>query len=350
MKFLALLFVISWLVVSSTSAQTPQFAVVKPNGTSFVYSSWDLAYAGASNDDFIYLPGTTITTTITINKRIHVYGAGHFPDSTVATGKTNISGNLLVTSGASGGSIEGIRFFGYVSLGGVTKLQNYSLSKCYLPNALIFVNQNNDSVPEFCTVSENILSNIQSSNSSYSTKNNLFNKNVFLSSTAVANTNLCLFSNNIFLNQSNVIYFMVTNSTFQNNIFLSANPVNLSGGNGNCYNSFLNNLKFLNSSFDDLPSCPNQAEENNISVSSIDSIFISYISSWDYEDNLHLTSSCPGVGAGTDGTDVGIYGTNNPTPTGWVPRNPHIYFKQVDSETGSDGKLHIQVGVRANNN
>ena len=155
----------------------------------------------------------------------------------------------------------------------------------------------------------------------------------------------------IFLGLGFILNQSVTNTLFQNNIFVVSQPINTSGNSNICYNSYHNNLKIGSSDFIENPTCPNQGESDNLAVPDIDSIFIAYPNNgFNYTNNYHLKPTCPGVGAGTDGTDLGIYGTNNPTPEGWIPSNPHIYFKQVDSETGPDGKLHIQVGVRANNN
>ena len=46
--------------LSSAHSQAGQFAVVKPNGTTQVYTSWTSAYAGAVEGDYIYLPGIEI--------------------------------------------------------------------------------------------------------------------------------------------------------------------------------------------------------------------------------------------------------------------------------------------------
>lgn len=350
MNLLTPVLLTSCLALSNISAQTPQFAVVKPNGTTQIYSTWSLAYAASVNEDFIYLPGTVIPGPVSIDKRIHVFGAGHHPDSTSSTGKTIINGNLNITSGASGGTCEGLRVTSTVSLGGSTKLTNYTIQRCYFLGAIQFINTSYDSVPENCTISETILSKIVSNNSNVFSRNNLFIKNLFTGSDAVSGIGQSVFSNNIFTYNGYVISSNVNYCIFQNNIFLVNNPIFSITGNTICYNSYLHNIKLSDPDFYSNPNCPSQAEEGNISVPNVDSIFISYVSPWDYVDNLHLKPTCPAVGAGTDGTDLGIYGTNNPTPAGWVPRNPHIYFKQVNSETGSDGKLHIQVGVRANNN
>ena len=49
------------------SAQTPQFAIVKPDGTTFICPSWDSAYIKSLDGDVIYLPGITIAGYAQVN-------------------------------------------------------------------------------------------------------------------------------------------------------------------------------------------------------------------------------------------------------------------------------------------
>ena len=68
-----------------------------------------------------------------------------------------------------------------------------------------------------------------------------------------------------------------------------------------------------------------------------------------YAYDFHLKPNSLWAAVGNNGTAVGIYGTNSPTPIGWVPSNPHIYFKQVQGQTSADGRLQINFKVRAGN-
>ena len=322
-------------------AQVPQFAVVRPNGTTQIFQSWASAYAAALDDDFVYLPGTGITGSIVINKRLHIFGAGHHPDSTSATSKTVFSGSISIYNGGSGGSLEGIAVNSTVNLGNNgTKISNYTIKRCYINSNLLFGSSEVDSLPEYINVTENVIYNIQGLVVP-GPMNIVMERNLIRSQ--ILNFEYCTFSNNDFLSPG-IVFVNVNNSLLENNIFLYSNPV---PGDINCFNSIFNNLKIAYADFEETPSCPILGETGNIFVESIDDIFISYNGSGDiYDDNYHLDPDCPGNNAGTDGTDVGIYGTNEPTPEGWVPSNPHIYFKDIAPSTDSDGRLHIQVGVR----
>ncbi|MBL4585431.1 MAG: hypothetical protein JKX84_00010, partial [Flavobacteriales bacterium] len=55
----------------------------------------------------------------------------------------------------------------------------------------------------------------------------------------------------------------------------------------------------------------------------------------------------PGAGAGTDGTDVGIYGGSYPYKHGAVPFNPHVQINQIDNQTNGQGELPVNIRVAA---
>ena len=220
------------------------------------------------------------------------------------------------------------------------KIQDYTIKRCR-SNNIHFTDGYTpfDSLPTNIRITESVFSSTDGSGSSgISFSKNLiaFNVNNFVSSD---------FFNNTFLYTSNSLNG-ITYSNIRNNIFLTSHVFN---SNTSCTNSFSNNLKINGCGL--LCGCPfnTGVEAGTISVSSTNDIFISYVGSFPYIDNYHLKPTCPGVNAGTDGTDVGIYGTSQPTSEGWVPSNPHIYFKQVAPQTNSNGQLPIQFKVRTGN-
>ena len=70
------------------------------------------AHNAASSGDTIYLSGGTFYANFDITKPLYIYGAGHYLDSTQATGKTFISGNLILDRNTDGTYIEGIDLTG----------------------------------------------------------------------------------------------------------------------------------------------------------------------------------------------------------------------------------------------
>ena len=64
-------------------------------------------------------------------------------------------------------------------------------------------------------------------------------------------------------------------------------------------------------------------------------------SNYDYR----LTSTAAAQYLGTDNTQVGLYGTDNPFTN--VPTNPQITSKEVAKETDANGKLSVKFTVEA---
>ena len=344
MKKTMLLFSLTLLCNLYSLAQAAQFAVVRPNGTTYICPTWDSAYSKAVNDDYIYLPGGNYNGNNIINKKIHIIGAGFYGDSSLVTGTSNITGSLLLDLGASGGSIEGVNIGGdFRLLEGLLPINIYFIKRCKVSGGC--------SIQRICTnfyFVENIFVNqiIQDrGNDIFFHKNILYSYNNIFSSANLQNN---IFANTI---DPSISYYSVMyqsmNCNYQNNIFCTNLP--FSSSNASCGNTFYNNLKVGTTQ---LIGCANNPSEfNTIKVDSLNKIFINYLGNpFSYSHNFHLKPTClVALNSGTDGTDIGIYGTPTPTPIGWVPSNPHIYFKQVQQNTNSNGQLQIQFKVRTGN-
>jgi hypothetical protein len=332
-------------------SQAPQFAVVRPDGTTYICPTWDSAYSKSLNGDNIYLPGGTFSLGNSLNKRLFIYGAGHSPDSSITTGKTSCSGNINIDVGAAGGSIEGVN----LSNGGFTfgttdntKLNGYTIRRCKAEYVVLYssIYMPVDSTPVNILVTECVLSNINCLSGASS--GNFFYKNLIRSQ--IVHPKFCYIKNNTFLYDGYTLTGNMSNCTVENNIFLSGTPIYSQTG---CTNNYYNNLKLAVNIL--LLGCPPNSggiEIGTISVPSVTDFFVSFApnySNYPYADNYELSPACTGNNAGTDGTDVGIYGTSSPTPKGWVPSNPHIYFKQIAPQTNSNGQLQIQFKVRTGN-
>jgi hypothetical protein len=355
MKSLILVLVIAVAPLFCFS-QSPQFAVVRPDGTTYICPTLDSAYLKATNGDYIYLPGGSFGLSYAINKKLYIFGAGHHPDSSLNTGRTSINNNISIESGASGGSIEGINMpsnylnirFHYTG----NKIKNYTIKRCRI-NGYIDLDDGNsqlplDSFPTNVFISECVVLGI--SCGSGNSIGNYFSKNIIRFNIVLPN--FCSIKNNIFLTDGFAITVQYStsfnNNNIENNIFLSPSPLEGVG----CNNNYYNNLKKTDNPFLYQCSVSNGSETGTIAVPNVDAVFVSFdptYANFPYLDNYHLKPTCPGINAGTDGTDVGIYGTVSPTLAGWVPSNPHIYFKQVAPQTNSSGQLQIQIKVRTNN-
>lgn len=145
-SLLAILSLILGLLPIALS-QTAQIALVKPNGTTYIYTKFDSAYVHAANGDFIYLPGGYFTVASPINKSIHIYGAGYNQDSSAATGITTLPG-LLIYNGAANGSIQGVKInsgngcdYGSIKFGDPANpnpISGYTISNCNIVGGMGF--------------------------------------------------------------------------------------------------------------------------------------------------------------------------------------------------------------------
>ena len=331
-KFLFLLcfsVCISWLHVNAQSVISVEY-----NGTSSFYNNIEEAIDSAQAGSIIYLPGGSFgNDTLKINKTLHLIGVGHYPDSTTATGTTVLGCHVNIQTGADNGSLEGMFITGDVLVVDET-LSNYSIKRCNF-NALNFSNSTIGNL----FVAENVIRwNVSGSiNIIYA----LFEKNIF--NYPVGNFfSGSNFNNNIFLFTN--WYCLRTNSSviFSNNIILDVWPLGSNYHAENCV--FYNNIFVWNISF---PYYSNYGY-NNIVNQPASSIFINLTSSgFSYDDDYHLQPTCPGVGAGTDGTNIGIYGTGQPYKEGAVPSNPHI---QSQSISVHNNQIQLDIKVSAQDN
>jgi len=160
-------------------------------------------------------------------------------------------------------------------------------------------------------------------------------------------TELCILRNNIFFADAICNYgcrypIKSNYSTFENNIFLGIGYNTKLTGSSN-FSTYNNNL-FVTSWE---PPAPSFAANNLVSQPA-NSIFINQSgTSFSYSQDYHLQSTCPGKNAGTDGTDIGIYGGVFPWKEGSVPANPHFQSIKIGPKTDNSGNLNVKIKVAA---
>lgn len=341
-SFLAAFFLFA---TSTLNAQAAQFAVVRPDGTTFICPTLDSAYNKAVSGDYIYLPGGSFNLSNTINKSIHIIGAGADEDSSYVTGPT-ILNNVTIVSGGSNGSIEGIKMNNALSFEGTQLIFNYTIKRCYLGGGIGFLSntptENINVTNCFLGASSTGGSGTFSFFGTGSCNNSTFYNNVissYVNATGVNN----FFSNNLFTYAAQFSGVQLFNSSnYQNNIFQPYMPINSS--NSLFYNNI--NLNISGGSNTVYNSVAEPADSTFINPGTINQFgWFSY----NKNNNYRLRVSSLGKNSGTDGTDRGIYGGPFPWVDGSVPSNPHIYFKQVAPTTNANGQLPVQFKVRTNN-
>jgi hypothetical protein len=241
-------------------------------------------------------PSTTTYGSITINKRLIFLGGGY--DVTKHSGKISQIGIVSFskqTSDPSGTLLSGFYFssnFGSTSSNSYTKgIDNITIQRCQFANFVIYLTGSNvDSVAGWKIMN----CKLYQITATYS-KDILISNNVIGSNVTGFNQYSVFITNNVFTSSSS------NNNSFTsyaNNIFYSGIPTNCS----NC--TFSNNLTTSASS---LNYGDNVAVNNTEGIANTN-IFVAY------STDLHLKSTCPGVSAGSDGKDIGIYGGLFPFP------------------------------------
>ncbi len=174
-------------------------------------------------------------------------------------------------------------------------------------------------------------------------------------------TSSILITNNIFVGGYNLGYFDIKKVIFTNNIFYGvsirayAYPTNFYFS----YTIWNSNISIGGGSYTAFPLTGSNTGSNN--HEDVDPMFVSaagYV--FHYTDDYHLQPGSPGIAAGTDGTNIGIYGGPFPFPDGGISGGgyqtsqetpiPQIYEMNVlNSALPVNGDLHIDVKAHSQN-
>ncbi len=309
--------------ILSLSAQMK--VVLQHNGTASMFSGtapFISAYNAAVNGDTIYLPGGVFTPPPTISKGLVIIGAGHYPDSTLATDVTNIS-SLYITVGADKLKLQGLKIPGGITFENNSRIDSVIIFRCYLG---VIDYQGTYDVAHNC-------------------RGHLLYQNVISTLSLTHTSNIRVFNNIISLATS-----MQENAWIKNNkidavsgmtyCFFENNTISQQYADG--YNTFRNNI------FEGVPGGATNIYINNYNSHPFSTIFQAYTTWFSYTDNYHLLS--PSSYVGTDGLQVGIYGGLYPYKEGAVPSNPHIRSKSIALTPDANGKLKVTITVAAQNN
>ena len=334
---------LAFVLLSTLTFAQPHFVV--QNGTATVYNNINTAIAAANAGDTLYIPGGGFSVSAAVNKTMHWIGVGHYPDSTSVTGPTKIVSTVTFTGDCDNSSFEGIDFTSDLNMGSSdNELDNLVMKRCRIRGNLN-LRANTTGNPNInAQISECVLFNLNGNNASnckvekcninYMINN--FHQSLFIFNSLNLYNPTGWYGSNT--NTVNGCY----NCQFRNNIF--SNEYDLSGIE-NCefsYNLYAGGLPF------DPVNSTNSGSNNVINVGA-DNIYITLTSSivdFQYANNYHLKSGCPGIGAADDGTDIGIYGSSLPYKEGAVPSYPHIQAAKIDTKA-TNGNLGVKITVAA---
>jgi len=330
--------------------------VVQHAGNVQVFTDLTEAITAALPNSDLYLSGGSfaLPTGFALSKTLHFVGAGVSTDSTSATGATimtSVDGTsfMRLASAASGSSFTGICF---------NMRANTAVGL-----GVSSVDQTVESV-EFtrCIFHQDVyVGAANPSSSSVAFVECIFHRRLLGADGAAAQLTRCILD-----------YQAGTGaevSGFDGGGLVMLNCVGLGTRVGNAGGSTITNCVFTRTSAPFWQS-GGSTYTNNLLVSAslvsnmsgftqsgnilgvpVGSIFVSEgDTDYQFSDDLHLQATCPGVGAGTDGTDMGIYGTSSPYKDGAMPHTPYLQRVAIAAGTNASGNLPVQVRVAAQAN
>jgi hypothetical protein len=317
------------IAVISLSAQQK---VNVQNGTKTeFYNSLDTAIQKAVAGDTIYLPGGVILAQpdLVIDKKLAIIGVGWDMTSIGGVSVTDSrrvdspGGNNTITfnEGSDGSLLTGC-VVGDVLFG--DNIKNITILRNRIGNIGISGSGNITQI----VISENVTGNIYGS--------------TINSTDCEINNNLCssigFFNHSHIYNNVVTYYFrFLTNCTVENNFCMNGL------GDGSSYSYFNNNAFGQDFTF---PVETNIGNNNLMNQATATTFKVDDLNS---PNNLEIQDSSPCKGAGTDGTDIGIYGGTNPYKKGGLPFNPHITKVVIPGQVDRNGNIRVDIAVEAQN-
>ena len=339
-------------------AQTIRIANNNANATTGanVFSSLQMALDAAVDGDIIHVIGSSTSYgNITVDKTLSVFGIGYNPDKDLPDHSQ--VGAMTLTTGtgtdASGTLIEGLVLNSATHID--QAISDITIRKCFF---------NNSTITEDNVGKDNIVitDNVFDHNGGFidlnwsGNLNTIIRNNVFVHCTIQASN--ALVANNVFASANQATAALnTTNTIFANNIFFRMQPVATNGSVAHC---IYNNNLAIGSLDDTLPTVDAPMKTNTgqgnintaILAEPIDPVnfFVNYPelgdNAWDDSYDLGLDPNNPGVNAATDGTDLGIFGGENPFYN--VVNLPMIEILNAAASIKEGDNLPATIGIQAN--
>lgn len=304
-----------------------------------VYTDLQVAVTAAAAGDTILLTGSSTSYgSCNVYKQLHFKGAGYDPDKQNAL--HSIANIIIYNAGlgnADSTSIEGLY--------GTFNLQN-SVTNSSLSHILITRCQGN------LVINSGNYNNIQVYNNwslaiqTYYTPNLyncIFSNNIFQNvDIHPSSTSTVLFTNNMFISSVGS-----SHTIFTNNIWYGYDPQSSSN-----YNTYNYNLVFGATNNQFTLTGTNTGGNN---FEGVNPLFVNETNLYiDDTDDLNLLATSPVKNAGTDGTDLGIYGGPHPWPEGGISGSGFMYAQeanipqvnQMDIQNASvplNGTLNVEI-------
>jgi len=344
-----------FLASIGVQAQLAPIMVCNPQGSNCApFDNLEDAYANANPGDYIYLPGgASFSLQTTIEKEIHVFGAGMCPDSSLATGITTIADTIRINSAGSNSTFEGIKVISPFYATG--QVEGIMIRRCHV--YAIWCES-----PGASFSNTSILQSIINGDLSMGYDANVRGNNNWIKNTIV--TGSILFINNGHV--SNCIigrHNYPTYQSFGNSVYSiienSALYYGIGSEQGNEGNTLSHSVAWnVNEMFGDLDGADViiSVATGGTNASAFATFTNAQYNQFNWSSDYTIKETSPGHNGGTDGTDIGPYGGDLPWGTGTgvpkdrfgglVPSNPHIFYQNIGGITNANGDLPVQIHVR----
>ncbi len=330
---LGLSIILAFIIPIGLFGNLGKILVENPNGTTSLHLTFAAAISAAQHGASLYLPAGNWDESVTISKRLNIYGVGHYPNSSPVTPGTSKVTSITFTNNTDSTTIQGLIISSNISYGNWTAvtIRNHYYLRCFIGGtfniAISGATNISNHVFKECIINSltatasTIPSNIIFTNCYIGVLGGLRGQNTYFTNCIFGNNNYfqngssrnLLIENSIFMRTSSDHFFYLESSIINNCIFFSTT---VTWGSNSGVDNILNQ------------NCAGTFVDGNCTTFS-------------YTANYRLKNSSPGKNAGTDGTDIGLYGTDAPFKDGGLPVIPNIKEFSV-SRNPVNGKIQVQ--------
>lgn len=324
------------LLMASLNLEAQNRVVLQSNGQTTVFSTTNSltdAYNAAKDGDTLYLSGIQFTMPSPFNKRLTVFGAGHHPTNSQATGHTIINGFQL-GSQAAGSYFEGLYVNSAITFQNNTRIDNVTFKRLNI----------NGSINMDGTVDENKSHNIFISECIFKGLNGRNTRNLRIHN-SISNGGIQYLQENAWVANCIITdpYYplrYIYQSLIENCILqINYHPsyIDVANSNGN---TFRKNIFSRN---------PTTLADNTWENNHINTLAINVVQTWgdpfSYASNYQVVN--PTLYQGTTGNQIGVFGGLVPMKENMMPIIPRILSHSIGTATDEAGKLQIQISVEA---
>ncbi len=325
------------------------FATVRTvdNNTNAVaqFTNLQTAIDSSMVGDSIYVIGSpTNYGNITITKKLIILGSGYNVQGTPYNFNSIVT-NITIDSLNGGSQVSGLTFKGLRITGSINSGSNTSFLKSNITIKRCRLDGYSSVLGNGWVVNGNIINSALTLNNH---SNLIISNNIIYGYISTSNDATVLISNNDFIKSSNGGLYSVTNALISNNIFYQIASFSTYDIN----NTFNKNIGYHATNVITLPPA-NNTGSGNISNTNPNFKDVPTTASTSYETTYDYTlnAGSPAINAGTDGTNLGVFGGSTPAAnTTGATTLPQIeVFDVNNSLVPKDGTLHIHLKARQQN-